>query len=263
MGKTRLEEALIPITVSRRDQAVIVSPINTLKRRCPDLKWYEVHVSDKEGAERLFQGFMSDGVHRVVIADEFDELTAANAAGTAGGFVVQGVYDYINYGRERGLGMVLSSRRPQNIARDVTANADLVFIGQTIDPAALDYYQAWMVDTLHPEIDYRKVCRSLPPFVFLAWAPISGSPDEPGGACGLWTVDQNGDLRPWKADELYRDATSADDTEDGTTTDTESTDPDKGSGGSIVGSAGSASTTSSDPDTAKRIGETRKGNRIG
>ena len=138
-----------------------------------------------------------------MLADEGDELTAANAAGTAGGFTCQAVYDYINYGREQGLGIVFTSRRPQNIAKDVCANANLVFIGNTVDPASLDYYAAWMNDPLHPEIDYRKKCPVLPDRVFMGWSPLAQEK-----FLGYFTVDSEGEIREWRSAEL-RDAPSA------------------------------------------------------
>lgn len=221
-GKTLLMEAFAP-ELAPQDKLVIVSPIQTLKARMPALPWYKVSVTDKQGMERLFRGFLNDGVQRFVLADEADELTAANAAGTAGGFVAQGVYDYINYGREQGLGIMLSSRRPSNIAKDITANANLVFVAQTVDPAALDYYQAWMQDPLRPEINWREKCKVLPTHerypwtVFMAW--------EPGKKfLGYVTVDMaRKQLRPWDPselqgmEELEETAPSAEGTEPSTT----------------------------------------------
>ena len=151
-GKTKMMEALAPL-MAPRNRLVIVSPIPTLKHRMPDVPWYKISVSDKAYIEKIFREWLNErgkegkGVHRFVLADEADELTAANAAGTAGGFVAQGPYDYINYGREQGLGIMLSSRRPSNIAKDICANANLVVVFNTVDPAALDYYSGWMQES--------------------------------------------------------------------------------------------------------------------
>jgi hypothetical protein len=229
VGKTLLMEATAP-WFAPPEKLVIVSPIQTLKARMPSVPWYKVSVNDKEGMEKLFRGFLNDGVQRFVLADEADELTAANAAGTAGGFVAQGVYDYINYGREQGLGISLSSRRPSNIAKDITANANLVAVAQTVDPAALDYYQAWMHDPTRPEIDWRAKCQVLPTHerypwtVFMLW--------EPGKKfLGYVTVDPaSKQVRPWDPSELegmdqLETAPAASDTEPSTTTDTNASVP--------------------------------------
>ena len=115
IGKTTLMQATAPLLCSDRRKLEIVSPLPTLKARMPDLKWSKISVTNKAGIDKLFRGWMEakdkNGVpvQRFILADEADELTAANAAGTAGGFVSQAVYDYINYGREQGLGIMLSS----------------------------------------------------------------------------------------------------------------------------------------------------------
>jgi len=231
VGKTLLMEACTnSLGLAPHERYVIVSPIQTLKARMPDLPWYKVSVLDKEGMERVFRGFINDGVQRFVLADEADELTAANAAGTAGGFVAQAVYDYINYGREQGLGIMLSSRRPSNIAKDVTANANLVFVAQTVDPAALDYYSAWMRDPLRPEINFRAKCQVLPTIdrypwtVFMVW--------EPGKKFLGYVVVEPASktLRPWDPSELQgmeqleETVSAAESTEPSTTTDTSVSD---------------------------------------
>lgn len=242
VGKTLLMEGTAP-WFAPPEKEVIVSPIQTLKARMPGLPWYKVSVQDKAGMERLFRGFLNDGVQRFVLADEADELTAANAAGTAGGFVAQAVYDYINYGREQGLGIMLSSRRPSNIAKDITANANLVFVAQTVDPAALDYYQAWMRDPLRPEIDWRAKCQVLPTHerypwtVFMVW--------EPGKKfLGYVTVDPaSKQVRDWDPSELEgmeqleETVSDAESTEPSTTTDTSAMAPEAVPGENTAGSA--------------------------
>ena len=248
-GKTKLMEAMASL-LAPREKLVIVSPIVTLKRRMPALPWYEIHVSNKAYIEKLFRGWLNDGVQRFVLADEADELTAANAAGTAGGFVSQAVYDYINYGREQGLGIALSSRRPANIAKDVTSNANLVFVGPTVDPYALDYYSSWMQDPTHPERDYRAICRSLPDHVFMVWSPIGDQK-----FLGYVTVDiATMEIREWDPKELKikpEDADGATDTDQETTPDMSGSAPGAGSGtGSGATSAASSSPTAPGRSTA-------------
>ncbi len=255
VGKTKLMEAFSQECADRRF-LVIVSPIGTLKTRMPEIPWYQISVRDKEGIEKLFGGWMKDGSERFVLADEADELTAANAAGTAGGFVAQAVYDYINYGREQGLGIMLSSRRPSNIAKDVTANANLVFVANTTDPAALDYYSAWMHDPTRPQIDFRGICQVLPTFkshpkvgtVFMVW--------EPGRKfLGYVTVDMaRNQVKPWDPSELEgtgeSTVLSAENTDPSITTDTPVSDPDGEPSASGVSSAGSVSRTEPGRSTA-------------
>lgn len=185
VGKTLAMQASAPL-FAPRDKLAIVSPISTLKQRMPDVPWYRIQTSNKAGIEKLFRGWMNDGKQRFILCDEADELTAANAAGTAGGFVAQGVYDYINYGREQGLGCALSSRRPANIAKDICANANLVFVGPTVDPSALDYYQAWMQDPERPDMDFRRICRQLKDHYFMLWSPVGGKK-----FLGFVTVNKN------------------------------------------------------------------------
>jgi len=245
-GKTTLMQATARL-FAERDHLCIVSPIPTLKSRMPDLKWYKISVTNKGGIEKLFRGWMEDGVHRFVLADEADELTAANAAGTAGGFVAQAVYDYINYGREQGLGIALSSRRPANIAKDICANANLVFVANTTDPSALDYYSAWMQDPVHPEVDYRAICRRLKDHYFMAWSPTGG--EKFLGFCTVNTAEMM--VRPCSMEEALgvepapeqpetTDAPSAEGTPEATTAATGATDKTSSSPTSIGSPAASA-----------------------
>ncbi len=254
-GKTRIMQATAPLFAPRK-ALLIVSPLGTLKARMPDLPWYQISVRDKKAIDDLFSGWLRDGVERFVLVDEGDELTAANAAGTAGGFVSQAVYDYINYGREQGLGIGISSRRPSNIAKDITANANLVFVANTTDPYALDYYRAWMQDPSRPKIDFRAICQVLPTVdthgysVFMVW--------EPGRKfLGYVTVDVDRDvIRPWDPSELKGTKTSsvlgASDTDRSITTGTNGSDPgsvrDTESG---AGSAAEPSPTEPGAPTAK------------
>jgi hypothetical protein len=258
IGKTKLMEAAAPLMSVDRKKLVIVSPIPTLKVRMPDVPWYKISVANKLGIEKLFRGWMEakdkegNPIQRFVLADEADELTAANAAGTAGGFVAQAVYDYINYGREQGLGIMLSSRRPANIAKDVCANANLVFVGNTVDPAALDYYSAWMQDPMNPEINYRAKCRVLPDHWFMVWSPTA---DEK--FLGYVKVNPaTMEIEPMDPDSIRESpvAPDASDTEDSTTTDTRSTEKGSDSVGSAAASAERTSRTAPGPSSAPTAG---------
>ena len=167
---------------------------------------------------------------------------------TAGGFVAQAVYDYINYGREQGLGIALSSRRPANIAKDICANANLVFVGNTVDPAALDYYSAWMQDPMNPNIDYRAKCRILPDHWFMVWSPIA---DEK--FLGYVMVNKNTmEIEPKDPSELKESqiAPDAENTEDSTTTDMNGSGSSSGSSGSAASSATRPSGTAPGPGSA-------------
>lgn len=245
IGKTVLMQACAPLFCRDRAKLGIVSPIPTLKMRMPDVAWYKVSVTNKGGIDKLFRGWMTDGKQRFILADEADELTAANAAGTAGGFVAQGVYDFVNYGREQGLGIMLSSRRPANIAKDVCANANFVFVGNTVDPAALDYLSAWMYDPAHPETDYRSICRLLPDHVFMVWSPISNTK-----FIGYVTVNKDAmELEEWDR-SLLKNAPNAESTGPSDTPSTGSSGEATATGASIASGASSSSPTAPGPSSA-------------
>lgn len=249
VGKTRIEQALAPLVTSDRRRLAIVSPIVTLKQRMPDVPWYQVTVTNKKGIEKLFRNWLKSGEERFVLCDEGDELTAANAAGTAGGFVAQAVYDYINYGREQGLGIAVTTRRPQNIAKDVCANANLVFVGNTSDPASLDYYSAWMEDPLEPDFDWRMRCRLLKDHYFMVWSPVSGQK-----FLGYVTVDMaTMDLKPVEEEEALGIAPDAASTETSTTTDTSATAETSANAASGAASAEPSSSTAPEAPTAPTV----------
>lgn len=196
VGKTTLLAALAP-SLAPPDREVIVSPLPTLKAKLPDerIEWFKISAMRKEEIEKLFARWREDGRHLMVLADEGDELTGAGPAGYAGGFISPSVYDWVNYQREFGGGIALSTRRHSNVARDTTANANLVFIGNTNDPGSLKFYKDWLTDPTD-EIDYIQIVRVLPDRVFLVWQPQTTP------KFGGYVTVENGQIRPWDPKEL-------------------------------------------------------------
>ena len=201
VGKTTLLAALAP-ELAPAEKSVIVSPIPTLKTRLPNVEWFQISAMRKDEIEKLFAKWRKEGRHLMVLADEGDELTGAGPAGYAGGFIAPSVYDWINYQREFGGGIALSTRRHSNVARDTTANANLVFIGNTNDPGSLKFYEAWLSDPTD-DVDYIRVVRVLPDRVFLVWQPQTTPKFG-----GFVTVDQ-GRIRRWDPSELRESTRSA------------------------------------------------------
>jgi hypothetical protein len=201
-GKTRFLAALAP-DMAPPDKEVIVSPLGTLKALLPDVTWYKISAMRKEEIEKLFARF--NGTHVFVLADEGDELSGAGPAGYAGGFVTPSVYDFVNYAREAGGGIAISSRRHTNVARDVTANANLVFIANTTDEATLKFFNGWLTEPFG-DVDYVQVIRCLPDYVFVCWQPQT-TPKFGGYVCvndGVWYKPEHprGKIRPWDPKEL-------------------------------------------------------------
>jgi len=194
IGKTTLLAALAPILAPPQFE-VIVSPIPTLKAHLPEVTWYQISAMRKEEIEKLFARWKAEGKHLMVLADEGDELTGAGPAGYAGGFISPSVYDWINYQREFGGGIALSTRRKANVATDTTANANLVFIGNTTDPGSLRYYADWLDDPTD-DVDYVEIVRLLPDRVFVVWQP-NATPKFQG-----YVTVENGKIRDWSPEEL-------------------------------------------------------------
>lgn len=188
-GKTTLMASLADL-MAPRDRLVIVSPIPALKARLPDVDWYKVSIRDRAGMEKLFASWMATRKQVHILADEGDELTGNVAQGLA----TNSVYDVLNYGRNYGIGATVSSRRVASIAKDLTANADLVLIARTTDPGGLDYMSDWLADST--EIDYQSIVRQLPQYVFLVWTPTATRKFR--GYC----IVENGVLREWRPAEL-------------------------------------------------------------
>jgi hypothetical protein len=67
-----------------------------------------------------------------VLLDEADRLCSAR-------YISPGLHRLLNYGRHFGVSVLAVTRRPRSVHRDVTANADRIIIGQTQEPADLDY----------------------------------------------------------------------------------------------------------------------------
>ncbi len=206
VGKTTLLAALAPILAPAENE-VIVSPLPTLKGKLPNIPWHQISAMRKEEIEKLFRAWKDEGRHLVILADEGDELTGAGPAGYAGGFVTPSVYDWINYQREFGGGIALSTRRHTNVARDTTANANLVFIGNTSDPSALQFYKDWLTDP-SDDVDYVRIIRLLPDHVFVTWQP-NATPKFQG-----YVTVEAGQIRPWEPKELLSKSPDAAPTSD-------------------------------------------------
>jgi hypothetical protein len=244
-GKTTLMQATAPI-YAPRESLVIVSPLNTLPNRMPDVPWKKVSIFNKPEMEKVFREFNESGREIFILADEGDELTAGSAAGVAGGFQSPAVYDTLNYAREAGVGICISSRRPANIAKDMLGNANLVWVANTTDPGALDWYESFMQDPIHPDRDYRSICRVLPAVdtdgysVFMVWSPGRK-------LLGYVTVDMaKMEIREWDPKELrerLKNAPAADATAPNTMTDTNGSAETSGTNGSDASGAGSLSET--------------------
>jgi hypothetical protein len=214
VGKTVLLAALAPV-LAPPECEVIVSPLPTLKSKLPNVEWYMVSAMRPEEIEKLFAKWRAEGKHLMVLADEGDELTGAGPSGYAGGFISPSVYDWINYQREFGGGIALSTRRHTNVARDTTANANLVFIGNTNDPGSLKFYKDWLTDPTD-DVDYIQIVRVLPDHVFVVWQPQTTP------KFGGYVTVEAGQIRPWDPAELRNPTASEPTTEPPATT--ESTD---------------------------------------
>lgn len=254
-GKTTLMQATSSI-YAPRDHLVIVSPLNTLPNRMPDVKWYKVSIFNKPEVERVFKELNESGKEPFILADEGDELTAGSAAGIAGGFQTPAVYDTLNYAREAGVGICITSRRPANIAKDMLANANLVFVANTTDPGALDWYDSFMQDPIHPDRDYKSICRVLPAVdtdgysVFMIWSPGRK-------LLGYGTVDMDRmELREWDPKELrerLKNAPAASSTDPKATPDMSGSDSATAPSGSAAGAADALSGTSPGVPIVKSI----------
>jgi energy-coupling factor transporter ATP-binding protein EcfA2 len=235
VGKTTLLAALAP-DLAPPDKEVIVSPLPTLKSKLPNIEWYKISAMRKEEIEKLFAKWREEGKHLMVLADEGDELAGAGPAGYAGGFVTPSVYDWVNYAREAGGGIALSTRRHSNVARDTTANANLVFIGNTNDPGSLKFYKDWLTDPTD-DVDYIQIVRVLPERVFVVWQPQTTP------KFGGYVTVEAGRIRPWDPSELRTPAEA--------TTETDGSSKNEApSPGSSASSAAGVSPISPAPSTA-------------
>ena len=68
----------------------------------------------------------------VVLLDEVDRMCSPST-------IPEGLRRLVNYGRHFNVSLVAVARRPRQMHRDVTANADRICIGQTQEPRDLDY----------------------------------------------------------------------------------------------------------------------------
>jgi energy-coupling factor transporter ATP-binding protein EcfA2 len=67
-----------------------------------------------------------------VLLDEVDRMCSPST-------IPEGLRRLVNYGRHFNVSLVAVARRPRQMHRDVTANADRICIGQTQEPRDLDY----------------------------------------------------------------------------------------------------------------------------
>lgn len=58
------------------------------------------------------------------------------------------LHDVVNYGRHYRVSLIGLARRPNKLHRDITANADRIVIGQTLEPRDVDYLTEFIGETL-------------------------------------------------------------------------------------------------------------------
>lgn len=71
-----------------------------------------------------------------LVIDEVDMISYSGCRG----------FDYVvRYGRNRGIHLLLASRRPAEISRNITAGANAIYIFQTQEPRDIEYYSKTLV----------------------------------------------------------------------------------------------------------------------
>lgn len=91
-----------------------------------------------------------------IFIDEIDKLCDARV-------ISEGLKRLVNYGRHYRVSLIAASRRPRQVHRDITANADRILIGQSQEPRDLEYLAEFVGETAAEE------ARTFSDFEFLDW----------------------------------------------------------------------------------------------
>lgn len=111
----------------------------------------------------------------MLYVDEADRLCSPHR-------LPHGLFRAVNYGRHFGVSMIFVSRRPRRLHRDMTANADRIFVGKTQEPADLDYLAEFITRELS---ERAKAIESPGEFIVF--------PDDIGAALPAPVLDEEGE----------------------------------------------------------------------
>lgn len=162
-GKTTIMAALAPL-LAPPDRLWITSPVRKLgnKLGLPT----EVRYGSSKDNEEYFGHFLSAGKHGVLVIDEFDEFCPGGVQGKYGGYCCDALYRIVNYGRNDPwcLGLLASFRGASDVTTNLLRAANVLFVGRTTEPNALDYFQHYIGR------EYGQLLPKLPPYVFVVFA---------------------------------------------------------------------------------------------
>ena len=162
-GKTTLMAALQPL-LGPRDRTILISPVRAIGNRLG------LHVEVRYGAdkdnEEYFSGILNKGKRVELIIDEFDEFCPGGVTGKNGGYCCDALYRLVNYARNEPwcIGMLVSFRGSSDVTTNLLRAANILFVGRTQEPNALDYFSRYFGR------QYGQMLHDLPNYVFVVWA---------------------------------------------------------------------------------------------
>jgi hypothetical protein len=121
-----------------------------------------------EAVTFLALSYGKNGPGLIYAVDEVDKFCSAS-------FVPQSLKDLINYGRHRKISMICTSRRPAQVARELTSQCAEIRCFRTTEPRDIRYFADIMGDTAANKLP------TLGEYQYLKWTDDCAEPEICGG----------------------------------------------------------------------------------
>lgn len=198
-GKTTLMGALSPEVCEDRERWKCVGPVRTLADNL-GCEYHQLFGRDKAACDKFFGDLVRSNESCLLLLDEFDEFCPGGSTGASGGYSSEYLYRILNYARNKDPGKVhgnqiaifVSARGTADITKNSIRCMDVVFFGQMWEGNAIKYLRE---SVRQGSIDFEKIVRNLPKYVFMVWCP------QAGGFRGFIEVHPDGTWSPWSPDQ--------------------------------------------------------------
>jgi hypothetical protein len=121
-----------------------------------------------EAVTALALAYGKNGPGIIYAVDEIDKFCTAS-------FVPPAMKDLINYGRHRKVSMICTSRRPAQVARELTSQCSEIRCFRTTEPRDIRYFSDIMGDTAAQKLP------ALGEYQYLRWTDDCAEPEICGG----------------------------------------------------------------------------------
>lgn len=166
-GKTYLAGVLAqPPNLAPKERLICAGPVPTLANTL-GVPWHNVSTTDKEAQEKFFHRLEATDEHLFLCLDEFDMYC------TKHGYKSNGLYEYVNVGRNFGKGLLATARGTSDVSTNAIASSQLVAWFRTTETNLLDYIHRSLINFPGGPKEAVKTVSTLDDHVCLLYQPMS------------------------------------------------------------------------------------------